>query len=166
MSNPLDPEVMSPAERLEEAACRTKTLAGSCRDCPSDVGSIPTASTTTARWNSLSTLSGALGSGRLLACPGVSSGVVGVCVSRADRTSDPPESPLSPPRWAFRRLCLCFHETCANQSDTEKTRRLLAFLRVGSEFVLRSARRRESYSGSNRVQMCMRFGVSILGTLA
>ena len=46
MSNPLDPEVMSPAERLEEAACRTKTLAGSCRDCPSDVGSIPTASTT------------------------------------------------------------------------------------------------------------------------
>jgi hypothetical protein len=66
----------------------------------------------------------------------------GDCGVPAHRTSYPPKLPLSPPKLSLRSLCLCFHETCANQSDVEKTAWLLGFLRVAFEFAVRSERSR------------------------
>jgi len=54
----------------------------------------------------------------------------------------PQRLPLSPPKRASRRLCLCFHETCANQSETETARKILASSKVASEFAVRSERSR------------------------
>ena len=34
----------------------------------------------------------------------------------------PPEIAIFTPILAFWRLCLCFHETCANPSETEKSK--------------------------------------------
>jgi hypothetical protein len=50
----------------------------------------------------------------------------GDCGVRRHRTSHPPKLPLSPPKRASGRLCLRFHETCANQSDVETARNFLA----------------------------------------
>ena len=54
----------------------------------------------------------------------------------------PPIIAVSPPQRGSCCLCLCFHETCVNPSETEKARILLAFPRGGQEFEDRSARSR------------------------
>jgi hypothetical protein len=84
-----------------------------------------------------------------VACCGV---ILGHLTSQGHRTSNPRKTALPSQKQAPRPVFLCFHETCANPSDTEKVRRLLASLRVASKLEDRIARSRKRAWLRNRTE--------------